>query len=114
MHKQKSSRMEPTGGDQPRLAPVIPFRAKAQTVTSKKVSPAPNVETITQERLRRGMQLLEEEWAAIRATRQFLLDLENDLMTGAEVEHGELCFDEALKMVRRANSSSSPAARSRR
>lgn len=86
----------------PQLAKVIPFRPRkvitpSSTVIAPLVSNAPQV---TQERLLKGKQLLEQEWAAIRAARQYLLELENDLLSGSDVEAGELVFDQALKMVR--------------
>jgi hypothetical protein len=55
---------------------------------------------VTQERLRRGAELLVQEMAVMRAMRQFRMELEADLACGAETEAGELIFDRELKVVR--------------
>jgi len=56
---------------------------------------------ISQERLRRGAELLAAEWNAIRARQEFALQIERELAEGAGLEPGELTFDSELKLVRR-------------
>jgi hypothetical protein len=95
----------------PQLARVIPFRVKSQALSISSAKPlTANLAKISQERLQKGKELLEQEWAAIRAARQFLMELENDLSAGAEVETGALVFDEVLKMVRPSHTSGNKAA----
>ncbi len=84
------------------MARVIPFRVKKQASFVAVRPHSGNLTKISQDRLQKGKELLEQEWAAIRAARQFLMELENELSAGAEVEAGELVFDEVLKMVRPA------------
>jgi len=79
---------------------VIPF-------PSAKRSPEPAA-VISQERLRLGRELLEREWAAIRALREFQIALEKDLSEGAQLAAGELTFDRQLKIVT-ARRSEAPA-----
>jgi len=55
---------------------------------------------VTQERLRQCADLWMQELTAIRAMREFTLQLEADMAGGAEVEAGELVFDRDLKVVR--------------
>jgi hypothetical protein len=70
---------------------VIPF-------PSAKRSPDP-ANVISQERLRLGRELLEREWGAVRALREFQIALEKDLAEGAQLAPGELIFDRQLKIV---------------
>jgi hypothetical protein len=79
---------------------VIPFPSPKRRLESAKV--------ISQERLRLGRELLEREWAAVRALREFQLTLEKDLSEGAQLAPGELTFDRQLKIVT-AGRSEAPA-----
>jgi hypothetical protein len=74
---------------------VVPFPMRARAFQA-----GPAASPVTQERLRRGADLLVQEIAAIRATRQFAMELAADLANGAEIEYGELTFDRELKVVR--------------
>lgn len=56
--------------------------------------------TITQERLKTGTQLLEEQRRIMEALQKFKMDIDNDLAAGAEIESGDLTFDRELKIVR--------------
>ena len=55
---------------------------------------------ITQDRLRDGIQLLEEQRRILDALQEFKLSVDRDLAAGAEIEAGELTFDRDLKIVR--------------
>jgi hypothetical protein len=55
---------------------------------------------ITQERLREGIHLLEEQRRILDALQDFKLSVDRDLAGGAEIEAGELTFDRDLKIVR--------------
>ncbi len=55
--------------------------------------------TITQERLRTGIQILEEQRRILEDLQKFRMDMYNDLSAGAEIESGELTFDQELKIV---------------
>lgn len=79
---------------------VIPFPS------AKRVSEPAKV--ISQDRLRLGRELLEREWAAVRAMREFQVALEKDLLEGAQLAPGELIFDRQLKIVT-ARQSEAPA-----
>ena len=59
---------------------------------------------ITQERLRDGIQLLEEQRRILDALQEFKLSVDRDLASGAEIEAGELTFDRDLKIVRQRKS----------
>jgi hypothetical protein len=60
---------------------------------------------VSQERLRRGMELIREEIRIAREMREFALQIEADLQAGAEVELGDLVFDRELKVARRRTAS---------
>ena len=57
-------------------------------------------EHITQERLRRGLDLLDAQRRVLEELHKFKLDMEKDLAAGAEPEEGELTFDRDLRIVR--------------
>jgi hypothetical protein len=59
---------------------------------------------ITQERLRDGIRLLEEQRRILDALQEFKLSVDRDLAGGAEIEAGELTFDRDLKIVRQRKS----------
>lgn len=59
---------------------------------------------ITQERLRDGIRLLEEQRRILDAFQEFKLSVDTDLAGGAEIEAGELTFDHDLKIVRQRKS----------
>lgn len=73
-----------------RGAPVAPGAERGRTQAQ-----------ISQERLRKGAELLAAEWNAIRARQEFALQIERELTEGAGLEPGELTFDTELKLVRR-------------
>jgi hypothetical protein len=76
-------------------ARVVPIRVQAAIPAGTGVTRG-----ITQERLRKGAELLAQEYQIVRALRQFTMDIEADLHAGAAVEAGELTFDRELKVVR--------------
>jgi hypothetical protein len=78
-----------------KIAQVVPIRAQAVTPVD-----SGDARRITQERLRKGAELLAQEYQIIRALRQFTMDIEADLRAGASLETGELTFDRELKVVR--------------
>jgi len=55
---------------------------------------------ISQERLREGLRLMEEQRRVLEALQKFRMDIDSDLAAGAEIEAGELTFDYDLKIVR--------------
>jgi hypothetical protein len=59
---------------------------------------------ITQERLREGIRLLEDQRRILDALQEFKLSVDRDLAGGAEIEPGKLTFDRDLKIVRQRNS----------
>jgi hypothetical protein len=59
---------------------------------------------VTQERLRHGIQLIEEQRRILDALQEFKLSVDRDLAGGAEIEAGELTFDRDLKIVRQRKS----------
>lgn len=68
-----------------KVARVVPIRAAAATSVG-----AGDARPITQERLRKGAELLAQEYQIVRALRQFTMDIEAELRAGAPVETGEL------------------------
>jgi hypothetical protein len=72
---------------------VVPIR---RAFPEKTASPP----VITQERLRLGQELLEQERHILREAQQFKLNLDAELSAGAEIETGRLTFDRTLKVVR--------------
>jgi hypothetical protein len=56
--------------------------------------------TITQQRLKTGTQLLEEQRRIMEALQKFKMDIDNELAAGALIEPGDLTFDRELKIVR--------------
>jgi hypothetical protein len=56
--------------------------------------------TITQDRLQAGIRLLEEQRRIQEALQQFKMEVYTELAAGAEIEGGELTFDQELKIVR--------------
>ena len=79
-----------------KMGSVVPIRVQAATSAD-----SGDARRITQERLRKGAELLAQEYQIVRALRQFTIDIEADLRAGAPVETGELTFDRELKLVRK-------------
>ncbi len=82
-----------------RLAKVVSIQRFAPR-PAQVPEPAEVPSAVTQERLRKGAELLAEEWRIVREMREFTLALESDLAAGAEIESGDLVFDRELKMIR--------------
>jgi hypothetical protein len=59
---------------------------------------------ISQERLRDGIRLLEEQRRILDALQEFKLSVDRELASGAEIEPGDLTFDRDLKVVRQRKS----------
>lgn len=72
----------------------ISSRRPAQQVPSSRP-------VVSQERLRKGLELIREEIRVVREMREFALQIEADLQAGAEIETGDLVFDRELKVARR-------------
>lgn len=89
------------------LAKILPFRPPkaAHGRLASSAIPAP----ITQERLRRGVKLREEELRIAQASHEFLMELERDLAAGASIEQGCLTFDRSIRIVRRQPETAAPA-----
>lgn len=83
----------------------MPELSRAMTgkvVSIRSFSPAPCSQPapISQERLREGLRLMEEQRRVLEALQQFRMDIDSDIAAGAEIEAGELTFDHDLKIVR--------------
>jgi len=83
----------------------MPEASRATTgkvVSIRSLSPAvcSGSSAISQERLREGLRLIEEQRRVLEALQRFRLDIDSDLAAGAEIEAGELTFDGELKIVR--------------
>jgi len=86
-------------------AKVISIDSRLADSRSRHPVPAPPsraAEPITQARLAQALQLHLEEMRITQALREFRLQLEADLASGAQIERGDLRYDPELKIVRRS------------
>lgn len=77
-----------------------PGKTKVVSIRRICVSECTPPSTITQERLKAGIRLMEEQRRILAALQKFKMDMYNDLAAGGEIEAGELTFDRELKIVR--------------
>jgi hypothetical protein len=84
-----------------RRAKVIPITfGKRRPAAASEPKPSSGV-TISQERLKQGLELFREEMRIQKELRDFKFALEADLANGSSEEPGEYFFDRELKIVRR-------------
>jgi hypothetical protein len=76
---------------------VIMFRPRGQ-----KPAPKQSGTVVSQDRLRRLMDLQMEEARVVREVREQMLALQADIAAGASVEEGSLTFDCDIRTVKRA------------
>jgi hypothetical protein len=69
-----------------------------------KPAPQQSGEVVSQDRLRRLMDLQIEEARVVREVREQMLTLQADIAAGASVEEGSLTFDCEIRTVKRVPS----------
>lgn len=95
--------------------PTKTSRARVIDIASRRTQTpsASRMPIVTQQRLRRGLELMREEHRISSELREFALQLEADLGAGAEIEAGDLIFDRDLKVARQGGSRLSDGATAR-
>lgn len=73
---------------------------RAKVIPIRPVSPAASNGSISQQRLRLGLQLMGEQHRILAALQRFRTEIDADLAVGAQIEPGELTFDRELRIVR--------------